>query len=69
MIQERAEARARRIQEEQEDEQEEANFEREMEDAIQSYSRRFSISSSINEWDEESESLSDYSQLDTDPLG
>jgi hypothetical protein len=40
-----------------------------MEEAIQSRSRHFSISSSINEWDEESESSSDYSQLDTDPLG
>jgi ribosomal protein S27AE len=68
MIQDRAEARARRIQQELEDEQEEANFERQMEEAIQSRSRRFSISSSINEWEEEFESSSDYSQLDTDPL-
>jgi dipeptidase len=68
MIQDRAEARAWRIQEELEDEQEEAEFKREME-AIQSRSRRFSISSSINEWEEEFESSSDYSQLDTDPLG
>jgi hypothetical protein len=67
MIQDRAEARARRIQEELEDEQEEAEFKREME-AIQSRSRRFSISSSINEWGEESNGFSDNSQLDTDPL-
>jgi hypothetical protein len=65
MIQDRAEARAQRIQEELEDEQEEAEFEREME-AIQARNRRkMSIfsSSSVESWDQDSQSDSS-----TDPL-
>jgi hypothetical protein len=66
MIQERAEARAQRRQEELNDEREEAEFEREMEAIRTGNSGRNSdvssqFSESIDSWDENS-------QLNTDPL-